>query len=183
MAITLQTQFSKKCGLPNYSSISASASVEVELHDLDTIPSEIEKLYHVLQSSVDSQLAEHVGFIPDAGYGIDDAQQRGPNGSGHSGHSSNGNHNQGSNGNHSTNGAFQCSEKQRTLILDLQKQLGLSDADLDEHSHQLFSKPVRQLNKLSASGLITALLDMAGKSNGRNGNRNGHRAPVKGGGR
>ncbi|MDF1849519.1 MAG: hypothetical protein P1U85_01705 [Verrucomicrobiales bacterium] len=183
MPITLLTHYSKKCGIPHYSSISASASVEVELHDLEAIPSEIEKLYHVLQSSVDSQLAEHVGFVPEGNYGVTDVQQPSPNGNGHSIHSSNGNHNHGNNGSHSTNGAFQCSEKQRTLILDLQKQLGLSDADLDEHSHQLFSKPVRQLNKLSASGLITALLEMAGKSNGRNGNRNGHRPATNGGGR
>ena len=185
--ITINTFYQKRLGLPAYSSHSFQVSVESEILNLENLPNEVNRLYKLLQESVDREI-QQTGFVPNDDYGLTKVPPPAPNSgangdSGHSGHSPNGNHNRESNGNHSTNGAFQCSEKQRTLILDLQKQLGLSDADLDEHSHQLFSKPVRQLNKLSASGLITALLEIAGKSNGRNGNRNGHRPATNEGGR
>lgn len=167
MAITLQTQFSKKCGLPNYSSISASASVEIEVHDLESIPSEIKQLYHVLQASVDSQLAEHVGFIPDDSYGITDAQMPsgnpGPNGSG--------SHNP--NGNHPSPAIWNCSDKQRQLIADLVVELGLTDDEVDARSARLFDKPAHRLDKLGASGLISSLLAEAGTRRQRNGRSNG----------
>lgn len=181
--IRLNTSFKKTCGLPNFSSITCGATIETEITDLEQAPVEIAKLTQILRNSVDREL-QQVGFVPSEDFGLraatssKDDRNHTANGS-----SLNGN---GSNGIHSSNGDWSCSPKQRNLIADLQKQLGLSDPELDERSLEFFGKTANQLNKLSASGLITALLEEAGKSNGnRNGHRNGNGSavPAKGGNR
>lgn len=183
MAIKLTSNYAKRLGLPGFSSHQFSVSVETELTDLNQASSEIARLYQSLQQSVDREI-QQTGFVPGDEYGLAEtappSRQTAPNGNGHA--NGNGRSTHSPNGNHSAEGAWQCSDKQRSLILDLQKQLRLSDAELDEQAQHLFSKPARQLNKLSASGLITDLLERAGKSNGRNGN-NGSPARAKGGGR
>jgi hypothetical protein len=65
MAIKLSANYSKKLGLPQYSSHSFSASVEVELTDISQVEQEIQKLYELLQHSVDQEI-QNVGFIPQA---------------------------------------------------------------------------------------------------------------------
>jgi hypothetical protein len=68
MAIKLSANYSKKLGLPEYSSHSFSASVEVELTDITQVESECQKLYELLQHSVDQEI-QQVGFVPNPGYG------------------------------------------------------------------------------------------------------------------
>ena len=63
MAIKLSANYSKKLGLPQYSSHSFSASVEVELTDITQVETEVQKLYALLQQSVDQEI-QHTGFIP-----------------------------------------------------------------------------------------------------------------------
>jgi hypothetical protein len=63
MAIKLSANYSKKLGLPQYSSHSFSASVEVELTDITQVEQEIQKLYELLQHSVDQEI-QNVGFVP-----------------------------------------------------------------------------------------------------------------------
>jgi hypothetical protein len=63
MAIKLSANYSKKLGLPQYSSHSFSASVEVELTDITQAEAEVQKLYELLQHSVDQEI-QHPGFIP-----------------------------------------------------------------------------------------------------------------------
>jgi hypothetical protein len=63
MAIKLSANYSKKLGLPQYSSHSFSASVEVELSDITQVEAEVQKLYQLLQHSVDQEI-QHPGFIP-----------------------------------------------------------------------------------------------------------------------
>lgn len=189
MAVTLISDYSKKLGLPGFSSHQFSVSIQTELTDLDRVPAEVARLYQLLQQSVDREI-QQTGFVPGDEYGItrDPVGNQAANSNGN-GNGSNGNGDRppagnGSNGKHPSNGAWSCSPKQRNLITDLQKQLGLSDSELDERSLEFFSKTANQLNKLSASGLITALLEEAGKSNGnRNGHRNGNGSavPAKGG--
>lgn len=161
--LTLTTQYSKKCGLPGYSSISGSASLDVELHDLDSLPSEIARLYRVLQESVDAQLKEHIGFVPTEGYG-----HAAMNGNGHLPTNGNGN------GNDATPVVWKCSDKQCQLIGELSGELRLSDAELDARSERLFNKPARLLDKLGASGLISDLLADAGKRRQRAAQANGN---------
>lgn len=190
MAIKLISNYAKRLGLPGYSSHQFSVSVETELTDLERAPAEIARLYQTLQHAVDREIIQ-TGFVPGEDYGMNTApaaihggNSNGNHANGTNGNSSNGNGSGDSNGNHQSGKVWSCSPKQRNLITDLQKQLGLSDSELDERSLEFFSKTANQLNKLSASGLITALLEEAGKSNrNRNGHRNGNGSavPAKGG--
>src|SRR5689334_3018256 len=87
MAIKLITNYSKKLGLPGYSSHSFGASVEVELTDLAQVEAECARLYDLLQHSVDQQI-QVTGFVPDGGYGVANGHdqrspQRQTNGNGH----------------------------------------------------------------------------------------------------
>jgi hypothetical protein len=94
MAIKLHAAYSKKAGLPGYSSHQFSVSIETELQNLDNVAAESARLYESLQSVVDRQL-QQTGFVPPDGYGMN----------GNTSHS---------NG-HSDND-WQCSGKQREFI-------------------------------------------------------------------
>jgi hypothetical protein len=61
MAIKLNTSYSKKLGLPGYSSHAFSASVEVELGDMNQVSAECGRLYGLLQASVDHEI-RNTGF-------------------------------------------------------------------------------------------------------------------------
>jgi len=180
--IKLNYSYRKTCGLPGYSSVSASAEVEVELVDLNGLERTCSDLYSKLQEVVDRELADRPGFVPDHGYGMDGKSTgpgngsptaNGQNGSnGHTqGYSANGNGSNGhSNGNGSGN-AWTCSDKQRELILKLVTEHNLDRNAVDDTSRQMFGVSVRELNKLQASGLIARLLEENG-----GGSRNGSRS-------
>ena len=69
MAIKLIANYSKRLGLPGYSSHQFSVSVETELVTTDNIAGESERLYQLLQHNVDEQIL-HTGFVPPADYGM-----------------------------------------------------------------------------------------------------------------
>lgn len=56
MAIILEAAYSKKLGLPHYSSHSYVVSIRTELADLTQVEQESARLYHLLQCSVDEQI-------------------------------------------------------------------------------------------------------------------------------
>jgi len=171
MAVTLSANYSKKLGLPQYSSHSFSASVEIELMDLSQVEAECQKLYALLQQSVDQEI-QNVGFVPDPkNYGMN----RSSNGNGHSkgnGYTRNGNsHNNGSNGSsHASNGngdRWTCTDGQRGFILRIISDNNLDKQNVEDLSQQLFQLGVKQLNKMQASQLIEELLGKSGKPSGR----------------
>lgn len=163
MAIKLSANYSKKLGLPQYSSHSFSASVEVELTDINQVEAEVQKLYELLQHSVDLEI-QHTGFVPQA-----------------NGHSTNGNgHPQANgrtypingNGRYQTNGhpkpqavgdSWNCTDGQRGFILRIISDNKMDKQDAEDLSLQLFGIGVKQLNKMQASQLIEDLLVKAGK--------------------
>ncbi|HRQ87170.1 MAG TPA: hypothetical protein PLA50_00095 [Bacteroidia bacterium] len=190
MAITLTTDYSKKLGLPGFSSHQFSVSIQTELTDLERVPAEVARLYQLLQQAVDREIRQ-TGFVPGDGYG--EAQRElsayASNGNGGRNGHPNGNGSvsiprrgttpaNGSNG-HS---AWQCSDKQRLLLSDLSRELRLSEEDLDERAMRLFQRPARQLNKLSASGLITDLLEEAEAQRQSNGGGKAHATAHRNGG-
>lgn len=65
MAITLEANYAKKLGLPNYSSHQYSVTIRTELTDLSQGEAESVRLYRALQDAVDREIQE-VGFMPDA---------------------------------------------------------------------------------------------------------------------
>jgi len=111
MAIILEASYSKKLGLPNYSSHSYVVSVRTELTDITQVQEESGRLYKLLQDTVDKDIQE-VGFIPDATrYGMSHPegsngnQRQNGNGNGNGNHRPNGNgyRNGDSNGSHQGN--------------------------------------------------------------------------------
>jgi len=159
MAIKLSANYSKKLGLPQYSSHSFSASVEVELTDISQVETEIQKLYELLQHSVDQEI-QNVGFIPQT-------NGSNTNGNGRT-YQLNGNGRQHSNGQHqqpkAVGDAWNCTDGQKGFILRIvNENPSITKQVAEELSQQLFGIGVKQLNKMQASQLIEDLLVKAGK--------------------
>jgi hypothetical protein len=68
MALKLIANYSKRLGLPGYSSHQFSISVEAELNNTDDVQAEASRLYTTLQQSVDNEI-QNTGFVPSNGYG------------------------------------------------------------------------------------------------------------------
>lgn len=146
MAITLEANYSKKIGLPQYSSHQFSLTLKAEVTDLNQVQQESARLYSLLQNSVDQEL-QHPGYVP----GQVPAK---PNGNGQ-------------NGNGNGNDHWNCSDKQKELILKIVDENKLDKAEVEKLAQDRFSKPVKQLNKLEASGLIDQLLEKTGQKKSR----------------
>jgi hypothetical protein len=170
--ITLECNYSKKIGLPQYSSHQFAITLRTELADVNQVQAESARLYQLLQTGVDTSIKE-VGYLPGAnGNGGNGNGQRGGNGNGQG----NGNgHNQNQ---PSDSDAWNCSGKQRNLILKIVDEHKLEKAKVEGLAQDRFGKTVKALNKLEASGLIEELLEMTGQSKG-----NGRRWFAKAGGR
>ena len=201
MAIKLISHYSKRLGLPGFSSHQFSVSVETELLTTDDIPGECLRLYRLLQSNVDEQI-QVTGFVPPFDYGMDPATPAvPPNGTNRHAHANGNPPPNGINGharhaappvqsantpNWQRGPAWKCSDKQRDLILKLVDEHQLDKNNVEALAVERFGKGVRILNKVEASGLIDELLDTHGPTppkghgNRRNGNAyggaNGRRA-------
>ena len=132
--IRLNAAYSKKVGLPGYSSHSFSVSIETEVLNLNNVRDESARLYDSLQQAVDQQI-QKTGFVPPDGYGLEVDK----------------------------NGNWNCSQKQRELIEKISKENNLDQNTIDALAAEMFGVKVQALNKLQASGLIDELLDRYGK--------------------
>jgi hypothetical protein len=140
MPLILETNYSKKIGLPGYSSHQFMVTLRTEITDLATVPAESHRLYELLQHAVDSSL-QNVGWLP---------QSSSRNGSS-------------SPRNGGPSDRWACSEKQRDLILRVTDEHRLDKNAIEQLALDRFGKGVRQLNKLEASGLIDELLEQTGQ--------------------
>ena len=141
MAIKLNAAYSKKAGLPGYSSHQFSVSIETELQSLDNVRQDSARLYESLQEVVDQQI-QKTGFVPPDGYGMDGEKT----------------------------GTWNCSKKQRDLIEKIIAENKLDQTEIEQLATGMFGLRVQQLNKLQASGFIDELLDRHGNGK-RNGFR------------
>ncbi len=160
MAIKLSANYSKKLGLPQYSSHSFSASVEVELTDITQVEAEIQKLYALLQQSVDQEI-QHPGFVPEANGNGHHQQQNGRT------YQINGNARQQSNGQRqqpqAVGDVWNCTDGQKSFISRIVHDNKLDKQEVEDLSQQLFGIGVKQINKMQASQLIEDLLIKVGK--------------------
>jgi hypothetical protein len=148
MSIQIEATYSKKLGLPNFSSHSFMISVRAEVSSLRRLETESARLYRVLQTSVDKEV-QQVGFLPDATkYGMLIDGKTSAN-------------RPASNGQH-TPDASHSSEKQKTLIAKVAKEQKFTAEDLDGIAERLFKLPLEQLDRKQTSGFITELLAIAG---------------------
>lgn len=151
MAITLEANYSKKIGLPQFSSHQFSLTLKAEVTDLNQVEQESARLYTLLQTSVDQEL-QHPGYVP----GQTPAKSNG-NGNG--------------NGHHRSvrpaEEPWKCSPKQKELILKITDEHKLDKQMVEQLAQDRFGKGVRSLNKLEASGLIEELIEKYPSKNGR----------------
>jgi len=139
MAIHLELVYGKKLGLPMYSSHNFSVSLKSEVASLNDIPREVERVYGILQKSVDEQIV-HPGFIP----GSEEAPAN--------------NVVQMPKAPPPAQTEWRCSPKQKELICKLVDEQKLDRSAVDAHARERYGKGVIELNKLEASGLIDELM-------------------------
>jgi hypothetical protein len=151
MAIKLIANYSKRLGLPGYSSHQFSVSVETELVTTDDVAAESERLYQRLQATVDEQMLT-TGFVPPGDYGMH----------------SNGSDTSAAETVTHIHDRWKCSDKQRDLILKVVDENQLDRNEVDHLARQRFGKGVKQLNKMEASGLIDELLETHGGGSNTN---------------
>ena len=144
MSVILEANYSKKLGLPGYSSHQFMLTVRTELSDLTQVGAESARLYTLLQTSVDKEL-QQPGFLPAAPNGNGNKPASPPNGNGHT------------NGHGRPEEAWNCSPKQRDLILKIVDEHHLDKGVIEHLAQERFGKGVKALNKLEASGLIDEL--------------------------
>lgn len=171
MAIKLIANYSKRLGLPGYSSHQFSVSVETELVTTDDVAGESQRLYELLQTSVDEQIKQ-TGFVPPGDYGMDPQQPTDASRNGRSDPPGN-------------NSRWKCTDKQRGLIENLVAEHNLDKNDVESLAVERFGKGVRQLNKVEASGLIDELIDTNGgqQRSATNGRRSAYAGVNGNGGR
>ena len=187
MAITLEANYAKKLGLPNYSSHQYCVTIRTELTDLSQVAEESARLYRLLQDAVDHEIQE-VGFMPDASrYGMNNgsAPTNGHCGHGHPGNGNDQHTNGNGNGSYgSANGTrrapipasdgWNCTEGQKGFILRIINEAKLEKPEVEAIAQQLFGAGVKELDKLQASQLIEELLEKTGKKT------NDRRSPWQG---
>ena len=147
MAIVLEANYSKKLGLPGYSSHQYGVTIRAELSDISKVPEESQRIYALLQDAVDAEI-QHTGWLPNNSE---------PSRNGHS--------------RTSHDDAWQCSLKQQRLILKIVEEHQLDKEQVDQLARERFSKGVKTLNRMEASGLIDELLEQYGNKPNGNGRR------------
>jgi hypothetical protein len=159
MAVLLDITYSKKLGLPNYSSHSLGIGLKAEVANLDEVRGEVEKAYSLLQQSVDSQIV-HSGFVSNeykGENGTDQVQKT-----------------QGKvNGNESKTDpdSWNCTIRQRGLILSILERNDLNAEVVEDLADDLCGKPMSDLNKGQVSSVITEVLDRWGRHPKANGTK------------
>ena len=152
MSVIIEANYSKKIGLPGYSSHQYMLTLRTELTDLTQVGAESQRLHALLQASVDREL-QQPGWLPP---GNGHAPTNGGNGH------SNGNAHHPQNGKGNGNGhteRWNCSPKQQALIIRIVDEHRLDKNDIEQLALDRFGKGVKQLNTLEASGLIEELFE------------------------
>ena len=159
MAVLLDITYSKKLGLPNYSSHSLGIGLKAEVANLDEVRGEVEKAYSLLQQSVDSQIV-HSGFVSneDKGEnGTDQVQKTQVKVNG--------------NGSKTDPDKWNCSVRQKGLIVSVIERNGLDFRVVDDLSQELHGRPMSDLGKMQVSAVITEVLDRWGRHPKANGTK------------
>ena len=186
MSIILEAQYSKKLGLPQYSSHSYQITVRTELTDLTQVHAESARLYELLQKAVDHEI-QNSGFLPSGATHVQALPLpavSGPTSKPHvlalhdAGHDlSHQSAGRGQEVRHTEardtaehSSEWQCSPKQQELILKIVRENRLDIDDIERLSLEMFGRSVSALNRLSASGLIEELIERnprRGKGSGK----------------
>ncbi len=129
MSVIIEANYSKKIGLPGYSSHQFMLTLRTELSDLTQVGAESQRLHALLQASVDREL-QQPGWLPPANGVSGHAPTNGNNGNGH--HPTNGN------GNGQAD-RWTCSPKQQALIVRIVEEHRLDKNDIEQLAHDVTS--------------------------------------------
>lgn len=131
---TLEVNYSKKLGLPNFSSHSLSVTIRTEIDDVSQVQPQTSLLYQLLQSSVDEEMKQ-VGFLPDARtYGRGGPESRAE-----------------------MTPSAKCTVAQRAVIVGLARSRGLGKKAIHDLSMQIFGVGNRELDSNQAASFINEL--------------------------
>ena len=167
MSVIIEANYSKKIGLPGYSSHQYMLTLRAELTDLTQVGAESQRLHGLLQASVDREL-QQPGWLPP-----------GNGASGHAPTNGNGHHPQNGNGNgNGHTDRWNCSPKQQALIVKIVAENRLDKNGIEQLAQARFAKGVKQLNTLEASGLIEELFEKHPRQRG-NSPRDAHCHPPQ----
>ena len=167
MAVKIIANYSKRLGLPGYSSHQFSVSVERELTSTDNVSAEASALYDTLQRAVDQEM-QKTGFVPDTEYGsADQAPKAGTLKQTHPiAHEQ------------IPDKPWKASDKQRDLVFKIVDNSGIEIEVVEAISDEMFGhSDLAKLNKIQMSGLIDELLSRYGKRERR---ENGQQSRFKG---
>ena len=157
MAILLEIHYDKRLGLPGYSSHDFGVSLKTEVTDLDQIRQESERTYQILQKSVDSQII-HRGYVPEQ-----------VNNSGVTNQEEKDNTSVGIDKNDNNTEKWNCTVRQKDLILNVLERNNLDPQTANELGVELHGKEMDRLTKLQVSGVITELLNRFGRKKNKGG--------------
>ena len=153
MAILLEFNYGKKLGLPGYSSHNFGVSMKAEVNDPEAIPAEAERVYGILQESVDSQIV-NPGLIPSGNGKAMQVQTNGNNAK-------------------TDPDDWNCTIRQRALILSILERNDLDPEVVEDLSQEIHGRPMSDLGKMQVSAVIGEVLDRWGRhpktTNGRAG--------------
>lgn len=136
MGTTIEVTYSKKLGLPNFSSHCLTVSVRADVEDISEVQGQTSLLYRMLQNSVDEEL-QRVGFIPDKVYGkgmADGVIVTPPPAAEHA-----------------------CTGPQRAMIIELARKYKLKKPAVDALAKELFGVAGPELNSHQAATFIKEL--------------------------
>ena len=166
MAVKIIASYSKRLGLPGYSSHQFSVSVERELTSTDNVSTEASALYDTLQRAVDQEM-QKTGFVPDTEYGSADqtAKARTFKQTTAIAHEQ------------IEEKPWKASDKQRDLVFKIVDNSDIEIEVVEAISDEMFGHgDLAELNKIQMSGLIDELLSRYGKRERR---ENGQQSRFK----
>ena len=156
MAIHLSFEYGKRLGLPGYSSHTFGVTAKAEVTDPSQISAEAERMYQVLQHSVDSQIINE-GFVPGENKPTFTQEAAETRNTGNVAHIP-GNARQEPSQAHYDTSSWKCTPKQTDLILKIMDENQLHSGFADTLALELHGKPMSGLTKLEASGVVSEFL-------------------------
>lgn len=154
MAILLEFKYDKRLGLPGYSSHDFGVSLKTEVSEINEIAEESERIYRILQKSVDAQII-HRGYVPEQVNNSTSSDQ------------------ENSKEPEVDPERWNCTEKQRGLLLTILDRNGLEPIVVEDLSREIHGRSMADLGKMQVSAVIGEVLDRWGKhpknANGRRG--------------
>ena len=137
MPTTIELSYTKKLGLPAYSSHGCQASIRTDAESVAHALEQLPLLYKMLQASVDTEL-QSVGFVPDVKrYGFPNAAPA-PSKT-------------------EVASAWACTKEQKVMIVTLAKRHGIGQKALNALSLERFKESVAILDARQAARLIQEL--------------------------